>query len=1167
MTYTRGFTNGAPPVVVKPITSRHHNVFKAGQPVVVKLKGTGATSYRVLDYEGNVVESGPLTNTVSGTTLALGISVVGSYRLLLDGANDQGGQWGTSVGDTNITIVRATSPLPDFPPRHFQRLVVSRIDPRLIFYWQSVGPDPLTGKTDFSARWNGFVQCPTSEVVTLTLSGGEGVRLWVGAVGANDTPVIDSWDGTGSRVGTFQFTANQRVPVRAEYWNGWGNSFLEWTWQGLALGSQQVPASALFQAASGATPGLQANYYTDRDFVTRVSTVGDDGNADAVVNEAFGLGGERWVAKTSDPAESIARITHNIAIETAMRQGHEDAARPRYHLVAFPNGTTDTQAVTQIVTELADVVTHWESQNEPQDAYQNAAVYYNTIFKPFRDLVKSIAPNAKVIGPACVSVGPILIRWNDEFLAACPPGGMDGFSFHVYNDILGDANHARQHLHPLLDSLKKHGHEGVELWQTEQGADVSYLGVYHPRHQCEWVMRQKMLFEQFGLPKERDPLWYTVDNGHTDYCQWSENTDGSLNPVALAMRVYSEEVWGTQFKRALDFGAPGNDLMLGNLFENPIGLPFKRVVMLQNNGAVQSSTQTSPLNANLVFSTNQSVKIVNTWGVESTATPINGLLSVPVGEVPLYIQVNAGQNVGVSPTDWGQNCAALAGVVVTSNHAGTYLEGDPPAAGQSDTRVSIGNSIEKIINGYMESWYHLRTVYSHPWIAVSPGNVGLETPTIDSNGNLLTPTVVELDLARDVTAQQVVIYACTPWQRQGTIRAGTVEGWVNGAWQLLGTITQATKKIYASSTLQRSKLETYFENDAVFVIPASGLVLSKVRLTVSAVTKGGAPDAEIASAGMHDGYNRLTLRAIEVWGNPLVPLPATGLSARFWPPTESLDAMKNGKFQGSNDGVTYTDLATIATRPPQNQWTTIALGTTNYRFLRYLAPSTNGGRGPAEIEYWNNNQRLKGKFVGSAGSYNNFVTRVAGAAMDGSTETFYDTVAGPAFVGIDTQSPPLSQPRIAAVAPVTPPPPPDTTAPGVPPNLQALVVGQNRIDLSWDSSSDNVGVDHYAIQQNGVLLSAQPTATGHIVMGLVAGSAHAFRVAAVDAAGNASAWSALVSATTQNAPPVVDTTAPSVPTGLQAVVVGQNRIDLSWQASADDIGVHHYEIERDGVIL
>jgi chitodextrinase len=67
-----------------------------------------------------------------------------------------------------------------------------------------------------------------------------------------------------------------------------------------------------------------------------------------------------------------------------------------------------------------------------------------------------------------------------------------------------------------------------------------------------------------------------------------------------------------------------------------------------------------------------------------------------------------------------------------------------------------------------------------------------------------------------------------------------------------------------------------------------------------------------------------------------------------------------------------------------------------------------------------------------------------------------------------------------------------------------------------------------------------------------------FRIRAVDAAGNLSAYSAIVSGRTLAG----DTTAPSAPTGLTATAVSTTQINLGWTASTDNVGVTGYRLER-----
>ncbi|NEW07704.1 carbohydrate-binding protein [Paenibacillus sp. SYP-B3998] len=78
--------------------------------------------------------------------------------------------------------------------------------------------------------------------------------------------------------------------------------------------------------------------------------------------------------------------------------------------------------------------------------------------------------------------------------------------------------------------------------------------------------------------------------------------------------------------------------------------------------------------------------------------------------------------------------------------------------------------------------------------------------------------------------------------------------------------------------------------------------------------------------------------------------------------------------------------------------------------------------------------------------------------------------------------------------------------------------------------------------------------------GLTAGTTYAFTVKAKDAAGNVSAASNSVSATTNTAGG--DTQAPTAPSGLQVIGTTASSISLSWTAATDNVAVTGYDIYR-----
>jgi chitodextrinase len=179
----------------------------------------------------------------------------------------------------------------------------------------------------------------------------------------------------------------------------------------------------------------------------------------------------------------------------------------------------------------------------------------------------------------------------------------------------------------------------------------------------------------------------------------------------------------------------------------------------------------------------------------------------------------------------------------------------------------------------------------------------------------------------------------------------------------------------------------------------------------------------------------------------------------------------------------------------------------------------------------------------------------ANTGLTGSTTYRYRVRAGDAAGNRSAYS---------SIATATTPAVPDTTPPTAPGNLNAAAISATQINLTWTASTDNVAVTGYRIERclgAGCSSFTQvATATGAAFgdTGLAASSPYSYRIRAVDAAGNLSAYSGVASATTA-AP---DTTPPSPPTNLSATAVSNSQINLSWTAATDNVGVTSYLVER-----
>jgi glucose/arabinose dehydrogenase/chitodextrinase len=135
---------------------------------------------------------------------------------------------------------------------------------------------------------------------------------------------------------------------------------------------------------------------------------------------------------------------------------------------------------------------------------------------------------------------------------------------------------------------------------------------------------------------------------------------------------------------------------------------------------------------------------------------------------------------------------------------------------------------------------------------------------------------------------------------------------------------------------------------------------------------------------------------------------------------------------------------------------------------------------------------------------------------------------------------------------------PDTTPPSKPTGLTATPTSTSQINLTWDASTDDVGVAGYKVFRNGTQI-ATPTTTSYNDTGRTPNTTYDYTVSANDAAGNDSPMSDVVSATTRP-----DTTAPTV--SLTAPANGatvSGTINVTASAS-DDVGVVGVQFLLDG---
>jgi chitodextrinase len=138
-------------------------------------------------------------------------------------------------------------------------------------------------------------------------------------------------------------------------------------------------------------------------------------------------------------------------------------------------------------------------------------------------------------------------------------------------------------------------------------------------------------------------------------------------------------------------------------------------------------------------------------------------------------------------------------------------------------------------------------------------------------------------------------------------------------------------------------------------------------------------------------------------------------------------------------------------------------------------------------------------------------------------------------------------------------PPRDTIAPSVPTGLRVVSATDDSVTIAWNASTDNSGSIHHYVVSPG---SWHPgDSTVKTITGLVPSYTATYRVSAVDAAGNESAFSAPLTATT--APDVI---APTAPSDLQVTGTTASSVSLAWTRSTDRWSLWYEVLMDDRVV-
>lgn len=442
--------------------------------------------------------------------------------------------------------------------------------------------------------------------------------------------------------------------------------------------------------------------------------------------------------------------------------------------------------------------------NEP-----NASPYQQTAqeFANWAASVKQGAPSAKTMGPSPVSYNKPYQAWLTGFLSTVDRTNLDGIACHPYNTHNGDVRLARQCLTDLRAILTAQGVGSLPLWQTEQGWQWPWYGIDRSRAAVSYYSLFLLMQEQFDIPLERSYYWFDKEVNYAAWTMSMVKANGThvLHPIAPVFRTLQGERHGKTYTGALDFGTPGNDHYIGNVYAAADGT--KSLALLNCGEGDGGSAQFTVTGA-------ATLTRLDCFG-NQTAVPVSGgVATVAIDNTPTYLRVPNGVTCTPVPINLGTNLAATATAV---SSAGSKT---------ADSRI--------VTPGLWSAYYN-----------DAGGLLNANSPWQSASSTL--PQTVTVTLPTAQTANTAVIRSATTWQSLTTLLDFDVQTSTDGAtFQTVYTYTKVPTDSYAvrktSDTFGNSRAEQWDDERFLWRVPFSSRSVKALRLVIRACTPGGAID-------------------------------------------------------------------------------------------------------------------------------------------------------------------------------------------------------------------------------------------------------------------------------------------------------------------------------------
>jgi chitodextrinase len=417
-----------------------------------------------------------------------------------------------------------------------------------------------------------------------------------------------------------------------------------------------------------------------------------------------------------------------------------------------------------------------------------------------------------------------------------------------------------------------------------------------------------------------------------------------------------------------------------------------------------------------------------------------------------------GTTAGTSFNDSGLGLGTTHGYAV----AATDANGNSSALSSTVSVTTLGDTLAPSTPGGLAGTAVSSTQVNLTWSAATD-NVGVTGYRISRNGSQLGTTSALAFADTGLSPSTSYSYAVSAIDAAGNASAASAAVSVT-------TLTPAdTISPSAPSNLAGNATSTT-QIELTWTAATDNVGVSSYRISRDGAVVGTVTGTAFTDAGLS---------------------PATSYSYAV----TALDAAGNASTASA--AVSITTLTPVDTTPPSPPTSLVGVASSTTQISLSWSASTD-------------NVGVVGYAIYRGGSLlaSTVSTTFADTELSPATTYTYSVVALDAAANTSTASNSVS---VTTQAPV------DTSPPSVPSNLAASAGSSTQISLTWTASTDNVAIAGYRVYRDGasVAVTISPAFSDG---GLTPATSYSYAVAAIDVAGNASATSAPVVATTLTGP-------------------------------------------------